>query len=357
MASRRSSLFVLIALVAWAIFGSWALFRPNGDGSGINPLIGHVVVFYFVALAAFGLAIRTFGVKTSLAVGGVVIVALSGVSEALQPIVTETRQAQVSDFAANLVGIAGALATSVLLAAVLRKPAWREVVTALLCVVGLAGSVSLLIIGADRVRVELECRGQGLDPIDVVAGEPIIHVVGQTATVGNGNVGQLDNGIVADDSADLRCSVMRSGAYSIVATVVPATTEVGGPMRIFTSSISTRFNEENTHLGQEFDMLSVRVGYGGQLQWESVPEVFVAGERVTVAMVVGDGEVNVFVDGEWRAAFDLESNSFSTWDEAYPMLVGDEFTRDRTFEGGIESVSVFDRQLLASEAALLTSGN
>lgn len=356
MAQQRSSRWLLAAVVAWAVFGVWLLFRPDPGSAGFDPLVGHVVVFFFVSVAVLGAAIRPFGVVRGVAASGVAIVLVSLVSEMLQPVLTATRQAQVSDFGANGVGILGAAILTVVLVGAVRDVARRESLTAIVCLVGLVVSAGVVSVGGDRVATAISCWGKGLEVDSSVVDGPIIRVEGQTFSVGDGASLPLGDGLLIDDSADFRCSIVASDSYSVVATVVPESTETGGPMRIFASSEGTRNDQQNTHLGQEFDMLSVRVGYDGGLQWESVPDVFVAGQRVTVAMVVGDGEVNVFVDGEWRASFALESDAFNQWDADFPILVGDEFSRNRTFEGAIESVLVFDRMLAEGDADLSAPG-
>lgn len=352
VATSRSSVALILALFGWAAFGSWALFRPNPDVSGLEPAVGHVVVFFFVSLALFGLFLRPMGRFRGFLIGGGLLAAIAVVSELLQPILTETRRAQQGDLFANGFGIALALVASGLLAALLRTPKRRELATAVLCVAGLVVSGLVISIGADRIRSLFDCRGRGLDRIAAVNGEPIIHVDGQMVTVGDQQALPLMDGVVASNSTDLRCSVLRSGSYSIVATVVPESIESNGPTRIFTSSRSTDLSQQNTHLGQDFDELSIRVRSGTSRQWESVPGVFVAGQRVTVAVVVADGQADVFVDGERRATFDLVGASFGEWDATYPILIGDEFTGDRAFEGDIESVSFFDRALDSADDVL-----
>lgn len=352
VANSRSSIALGLALLGWAAFGSWALFRPNPDVPGLEPAIGHVVVFFFVSLALFGLFLRPMGRFRGFLLGGGLLAAIAVISELLQPILTETRRAQQGDFLANGFGIAAAMVVSGLLAALLRKPERRELATAVLCVAGLVASGLVISTGADRIRSLFDCRGRGLDRIAAVSGEPIIHVDRQVITVADQQALPMTDGVVAPNSADLRCSVLRSGSYSIVATVVPESIESNGPTRIFTSSGGIQATEYNTHIGQDFDELSIRVRSGTSQQWESVPDVFVAGQRVTVAVTVAEGQAMVFVDGERRATFDLVGESFADWDETYPILIGDEFTRDRTFEGDIELVSFFDRALDGDDEVL-----
>lgn len=357
VASRQPSRLLMLASVAWVIFGAWVLFRPATDVAGLDPIVGHVVVFFFACLATLGLLVRPLGVVRALLVGVVGVGAVALASELLQPILTETRLAQREDFLGNVAGIVGAVGVTVVLVAAFRSATKREVATALMCCVGLVGSAVALGGGVEAVREFVDCRNSTLESVDGVGAGPVIEVVGDEVRVGTAAASSLGDGIIADDSVDLRCSVMASKSYSIVATVVPDSLDSGGPTRIFTSSQGTNFDEYNTHIGQDFDELSVRIRSGDGQQWESVPGVFEAGQRVTVAIVVAAGRVEVLVDGEWRAEFELEGASFFAWDPTYPILIGDELTRNRTFEGVIEHVSFFDRALDSDVDAPLLVGS
>lgn len=347
----------MVAAVAWAVFGAWALFRPNANVAGLDPIVGHVVVFFFAGLATLGLLLRPLGTLRAVLVGVACVSLLALVSELLQPVLTETRRAQQADFIGNVAGILGAVVVTALLVGVIRSPMRREIVTAALCVFGLVGSVAAIAGGAERVRAFLDCRGSGIERIDDVAGGPVILVLGTDVRIGNNPTVSLGDGTISDDSTDLRCSVLGSSSYSIVATVTPESVDSGGPTRIFTSSMGTELSQHNTHIGQDFDQLSLRIRSGDGRQWESIPDVFEAGERVTVAVAVAAGRAEVYVDGEWREGFELEGESFVEWDPSYPMLIGDEFTRNRTFEGDIEAVSFFDRTLDRDTDVALLAGS
>lgn len=355
VANRRPSRWLFAALTGWAVFGSWALFRPEVDRVlGLDTIVGHVVVFFFVALPTFALLVRWMGFVRGLTVGLVVSVAVAGLSEWLQPILTETRQAQLADFAGDAVGIVAALVVTAILHPLIRSERRRERVVAMCCAIGLIGSAGLIVADTDPVRAWRECGGVGYEPIVDVASAPVIHVDGDEVQFADGVRRPLGDGVIAADSAALRCSVLADGAYTIVATVTPESIEMEGtpPKRIFTSSVGINFDEYNTHIGQDFDELSVRIRSGSSRQWESIPSVFEAGREVTVAVVVSDGRAEVFVDGASRAEFELEGSSLAEWDESYPILIGDEFTGNRTFVGDIATVSFFDRALDAGDPAL-----
>ena len=55
----------------------------------------------------------------------------------------------------------------------------------------------------------------------------------------------------------------------------------------------------------------------------------------------------LFVDGEERYEEDLTDADLSRWSRDYPLLVGNEATRDRPFRGEVYLVAVYDRALSA----------
>jgi hypothetical protein len=342
-----------VVLMLWALFGTWSLFRSDpGVGESLDPVIGHVVVFFFVSLAGFGLITPRLGTGRGLAVGVAVAGSAAAVSEWLQPILTNTRRAQLSDLFGNGVGIAAAAAVAVLLITAVTEISRRTWWTVGLCLIGLLGAGGVTALGFAEVRIVLECDGRGYGPIPLTEGSPIIHFDGNDVRLGDAPPQPVGNGLIAEDSIDLRCSVLRSGEFTIVVTVIPSSAGSEGPTRIFTSSTGTEFTDFNAHVGQERDALSVRIRTGAARQWETIPGVFDSGERVTVAVTVADGRTDVFVDGSSRATFALRGAGLETWDETFPILIGDEFTRDRPFEGVIERVSVFDRALTEGDPLL-----
>ena len=343
MAKHRSSLVLVVATVGWALFGSWALWADR--------VLGHTVAFFFFSLCFLALAVRTVGSKRGLIPSVALLAAVAVASEYLQPRFV-ARPAERADVVSDLVGVGVAVVLVGIAAVIFRDRSRLWVALGGFCLAALAGALALAGAGSESVEARFQCWGDGLEPITASEGSPIVDFDGELVRIGDSAALPIGDGLVSEDSADLRCSVLRSGSYSIVATVVPESIESGGPTRIFTSSLSTWFSEENTHIGQEFDALSIRIRSGKSFQWELVPGVFADGERVTVAVVVSDGRAEAFVDGESRATFELEGAGFAEWAGTFPILIGDEFTRDRTFEGSIESVSFFDRALGNGEPAL-----
>lgn len=348
VATRKTSLTLFAATLGWAVFGSWALWA--------DAVLGHAVAFFFFSLCFLGLAVQLAGAKRGLASAVVLLIGVAGASEYLQPRFT-SRPAEWADVVSDVIGVGVASVVVAIAAVAFRERSALWAVLGSLCLVALAGSLGLAASGSQRIEERFDqqfgCWRKGIEAVD---GGPLIQIEGTSVRIGDESPQALGDGLIAADSTDLRCSVLESGGYSIVATVVPASIETGGPMRIFTSSEGTQATQVNTHLGQEFAGMSVRIGFRDELQWETVPDVFVSGERVTVAMTVTAEQVEVFVNGELRATFDLAGELFAGWDGDFPILIGDEFTGNRTYEGEIESVSFFDRALVAGDLALTSEG-
>lgn len=327
-------------------------------------MLGHAVAFFFFSVSFLGLGVQFFGAKWGFPAAVVLLVAVAAASEALQPTFA-SRPAEWDDVVSDMIGVGVAAAVVGLVAVVFRRRTRVWGLMGLVCLVALAVSLGSAIVGTERFETRFECWGQGLDRIASAEGQPIIVIEGgiedgadgQTVQIGDEARRRIVDGLVAGDSADLRCSVVHSGSYSIVATVVPDSIESGGPTRIFTSSDGTLLDQYNTHLGQDFGQLSIRIRSGEEARWELLPDVFVAGQPVTIAVAVSAGNAVVFVDGEIRTSFSLRSETFRSWNETYPILIGDESTRNRTFEGVIDAVSVFDRALVEGDPALEPPAN
>jgi hypothetical protein len=103
----------------------------------------------------------------------------------------------------------------------------------------------------------------------------------------------------------------------------------------------------NFHLGQDRQCLSVRVNAGGdEAAWLLFDDVFARRQRAWHVVATYDrGTVRLFVDGEERYEEDLPDADLSRWSRDYPLLVGNEATRDRPFRGEVYLVALYDRAL------------
>jgi hypothetical protein len=97
----------------------------------------------------------------------------------------------------------------------------------------------------------------------------------------------------------------------------------------------------------------VRVDVGGaEAEWLLVEDVFARPQRAWhVVLTYDDGDVTVYVDGERRAGEEFAGADVSGWSRDYPLVVGNEVTRDRPFRGDVYLVAVYDRALPAREVA------
>ena len=62
-----------------------------------------------------------------------------------------------------------------------------------------------------------------------------------------------------------------------------------------------------------------------------------------------DGLHHLYVDGIERAS-EERPGDFSSWDKDYRLALGDEFTRDRPWQGELFLVAIFSRALSRDDA-------
>ena len=106
------------------------------------------------------------------------------------------------------------------------------------------------------------------------------------------------------------------------------------------------------HLGQELGALSVRLRAScGEFNWTTVDRVFTRRNRLEHLVVTyADGVQRIYVQGRLVDATRF-AGRLTGWDRRYPLVVGNEATRDRPFLGDVSLVAVYDRALSASEVA------
>ena len=122
--------------------------------------------------------------------------------------------------------------------------------------------------------------------------------------------------------------------------------------RIVTISDGTERDQVDVHLGQERDALSVRLRAScGQFNWTTVEDVFVKRRRLEhLVLTYAHGVQRIYVQGRLVDATRFDGR-LAGWDRRYPLVVGNEATRDRPFVGDVSLVAVYDRALSASEIA------
>jgi VanZ family protein len=146
--------------------------------------------------------------------------------------------------------------------------------------------------------------------------------------------------------------VLRSEALTVEAWVRSDDLEQNGPTRIVTISDGTERDQVDVHLGQERDALSVRLRAScGQFNWTTAEDVFVKRRRLEhLVLTYAHGVQRIYVQGRLVDATRFDGR-LAGWDRRYPLVVGNEATRDRPFVGDVSLVAVYDRALSASEIA------
>jgi VanZ family protein len=141
--------------------------------------------------------------------------------------------------------------------------------------------------------------------------------------------------------------------FTLEAWVRPDRLTQHGPARIVSNSDGVALSDANFQLGQDRHCLSLRVDAGGpEAEWLLFEDVFDRPQSAWHLVTTYDrGIVRIFVDGERRFEASLRDADLSGWSRDYPLLVGNEVTRDRPFRGDVYLVAVYDRALTASEVA------
>lgn len=157
-----------------------------------------------------------------------------------------------------------------------------------------------------------------------------------------------------DPAVKVHDAARPTDAFTIEAWVRPDDLLQRGPARIVTSSGSTSLDDVNFHLGQERTCVSFRVDAGdGEAEWLLTKKVFTTPQPVWHVVVTFDGgAVGVYVDGELLERLTVEPGSLDGWDPILPLLIGNEATLDRAFQGDIHLVAFYGRALDESEVAI-----
>jgi hypothetical protein len=114
----------------------------------------------------------------------------------------------------------------------------------------------------------------------------------------------------------------------------------------------------NFHLGQEGDALNIdiRTGASGLETTDEVqvPGIFAGTDQQRIIVRFTRDQVDVFVGGALVHEFSTDNRTLADWDVTYPVVIGDERTGERTFDGTIDSVEFHTRALSNEETAALS---
>ncbi len=349
--------YLVMLNLAWFAVGGYLALLPEPPGGLLNDQVGHVIIGCVLSVGTMVL-VRQPMRRTLLALAIVGLIAGVAV-ELLQRQLLEGRRAQVTDLAADLAGIAAGVMIVWFLRRVLGRR-YTTVTVAVLLTLMLVAAVLGPVRRSPKVQRWLNCRDPGLSQPD---GRSRSLTQSTDDTIGPNNVWLDGDGTPVTTTTGphrrtdpqpipLVDAIRCSHGFTTLVTVRTADLTQAGPTRIVSVAEGTEYFQQNFHLGQNGNDLSVRLRTqpGGMQQYD-VAEVFSQTDTaVVVAARVSDDRLDVFVDGELRASFAVDDDGLDFW-SYFPLSAGDEFTDDRTFSGDLSNVLITadlltDQQLL-----------
>jgi hypothetical protein len=345
---------------------------------------GHVVASMFVAALVYLLIADTGRPRRDAVIGALVITVGAGALLEVLQAVAGTRDPTVIDVVFDTMG--ALLAVALLSSPLLSVQAWTRVVTVVVAVMVVVVVPTAIFATPDDDTPSCDLQPTALD--DARAASTGTGSTGSTAApVASYEFDEGSGSTVADVSGvdpalDLRLSdskvewidggglrfdggVAESGAARKVTEAVEASGELTveawvrtgdldqtGPARIVSISDGTQYHQVNVHLGQEGSDLSVRLRTTcGDFTAATVPKVFRSTSEVLhVAATFADGVERVYVQGKNVGAWRLDGR-IDKWDPTFPLLVGNEATRDRPFDGSVFGVTLSDQAWSSADIA------
>jgi len=149
-------------------------------------------------------------------------------------------------------------------------------------------------------------------------------------------------------------ALQTSGELTLELLVTPARPDQHGPARILSLSVDTA--RRNFTLAQEGDQYVLRLRTTGTDE-QGMPEVrtpagTLQAARQHVVATYGNNLIRLYVDGKCVVAED-RLGGFDNWSPDYRLLVGNEGTLDRPWQGVVERAAIYDRALRADEVEAL----
>lgn len=199
--------------------------------------------------------------------------------------------------------------------------------------------------------------GHGNIAYDTSGVEPDLHLTlsGNVAWVGGWGIeiidGKAQGGTVA--SKKLHDLITATGEYSIEAWVVPANVTQEGPARIISYSAGTQ--ARNFTLGQtlyNYDLLhrSSTTDANGEpaLSTADAAERLKATQQHVVVTFDPANGRRIYVNGEFTGDLDtVPGGNLSGWDDTFALILGNEASGDRLWQGKLRLVAIHNRALTA----------
>jgi len=154
----------------------------------------------------------------------------------------------------------------------------------------------------------------------------------------------------AGPATPLTKALQATSQFTVEAIVVNASLAQTGPARIV--SLSKDPSERNFTLGQEHDHYVVRLRTSAT-DVQGTPETGTGTKtalpvRQHVAVTFGAGALSLYINGQLHVS-EARAGDLSNWDPSLRLVVGNEATLDRQWNGKVELVAVYSRALSAAE--------
>ncbi len=197
--------------------------------------------------------------------------------------------------------------------------------------------------------------GQGTTAYDTSGVEPALHLTlsGNVSWVGGWGIEIVDGKAQGSTAASkkLHDLITATGEYSIEAWVVPANVTQEGPARIVSYSGGTQ--ARNFTLGQtlyNYDFLhrSSTTGANGEpaLSTADEAEVLQATQQHVVVTYDPANGRRIYVNGQFTGDLDpVPGGNLSDWDDTFALVLGNEVSGDRLWQGKLRLVAIHNRAL------------
>ena len=267
---------LFLAVGAWIITAILLLLVLAPRDSIVSTAVAHLGLFASISATAcvWALGMRSFRVWWIFGVVGFGV-AFAAITEIFQEQLVDDRAGEVSDFWYNTLGVGLGVLVALILIAILNSKGRR--------LGAFASWLALLLVILFAWRtpavadVAIDCGdAEVADVSSIDPSTPALQFDGAalTATTASGttSLSSRSDPIAADT---ILCTSGTSGSFTLAVAVASTDLSQSGPTRIVTSSIGVSSPEQNFHLGQDGDALSVRVKDGRSgLSRVLVPGVF-----------------------------------------------------------------------------------
>jgi len=195
--------------------------------------------------------------------------------------------------------------------------------------------------GGNLVKADLAGK-----TVDLTAnGSPVAWKPGRITLSGTSRLRSIESARV------LNAAIQKSGAVTVEVWLRPADVNQSGPARIVT--LSRDPGVRNLTLGQDGHRFDVRLRTQSTSE-NGIPSLSTPDQTVTTTLthVVythdQGGQTSLYVNGK-QVASRVIPGDLSGWAQDYHLILGNEATGDRPWQGDLHLVALFDRMLSAAE--------